>query len=60
MQTSKYSISATDIRLITEALERGEDVRLHPDKTGVKILAERVRVLKKPPAQQLGFSDKRE
>lgn len=60
MAGCEYSISRMEVAMICEALKQGLDVRLHPDKNGVKITAERVRVLKRPEGPKLGFSDKRE
>ena len=56
----EYSISKAEVAMICDALREGLDVRLHPDRNGVKITAERVRVLKKPEAPKYGFSEKRE
>ena len=56
----EYSISKAEVAMICDALREGLDVRLHPDKYGVKITTERVRVLKKPEAPRYGFSEKRE
>lgn len=55
-----YEITSADLRLIREALDKGMDVRLHPDKYGVRITAERVKVLRKPETPKYGFSEKRE
>lgn len=60
MAGSEYSISRMEIAMICQALNQGMDVRLHPDKYGVKITAEKVRVLKKPEAPKYGFSEKRD
>lgn len=54
------AVTAADLRLINEALDKGLDVRIHPDKYGVKITSEKVHVLKKPEPPKYGFSDKRE
>lgn len=54
------SVTTADLRLINEALEKGLDVRIHPDKYGIKITSERVKVLRKPEPQHYGFSDKRD
>lgn len=54
------AVTTADLRMINEALEKGLDVRIHPDKYGLKITSERVHVLKKPEAPNYGFSDKRE
>lgn len=59
MAEPEYSLSKADIFMICDALREGLDVRLHPDKNGVKITSERVRVLKKPEAPRYGFSEKR-
>lgn len=55
-----YEITNADLRLIRDALDKGMDVRLHPDKYGVRITAERVKVLRKPETPKYGFSEKRE
>lgn len=60
MAEPKHIISQIDIRLIEEALTKGLDVRIHPDKYGVKITSEKIHVLKKPEPTHYGFSDKRE
>lgn len=60
MAASDYSITKNDITLICEALKQGMDVRLHPDKYGLKITAEKVKVLRKPEPPRYGFSDKRD
>lgn len=43
-----YELNDTDIAAITKALNEGLDVRIHPDRYGVKITSEKVRVLRKP------------
>lgn len=45
-----YKLDAADVAAITKALNEGLDVRIHPDKYGVKITSEKVRVLRKPEA----------
>ena len=60
MANNNYIIGTADLQLITDALKSGLDVRLHPDKYGLKITTEKVRVLRKPEAPtQYGYSDKR-
>lgn len=60
MPTNNYIIGTADLQLIHDALKRGLDVRIHPDKYGLKITTEKVTVLRKPEApKQYGFSDKR-
>lgn len=50
MPTNNCLIGTADLQLIQDALRSGLDVRLHPDKYGVKITSEKVRVLRKPEA----------
>ena len=52
-------LAADDLRLINEALGKGYDVRIHPEKNGLKITSEHIRVLKKTEPPKYGFSDKR-
>lgn len=60
MPSNNYLIGTADLQLIHDALKNGLDVRLHPDKYGLKITTEKVRVLRKPEAPtQYGFSEKR-
>lgn len=60
MATNKYLICTADLQMIHDALNSGLDVRIHPDKYGLKITTEKVRVLRKPEAPtQYGFSEKR-
>jgi len=62
MPTLEYrGVTPADLRLINDALQRGCDVRIHPDKYGVKITSERVKVLRKPEQTVMrGIPGKRE
>lgn len=41
----EFTVTKEEWNLISAALQQGHDVRLHPDKYGLKITAEKVRVL---------------
>lgn len=49
-----YKLDAADVAAITKALNEGLDVRIHPDRYGVKITSEKVRVLRKPMDMTVG------
>lgn len=47
MGALEYAITDNELKLIHAALKQGCDVRIHPDKYGLKITSEKVRVLSK-------------
>lgn len=57
----KY-VTEADLSIINKTLESGQDVRIQLTKSGCRIVADKVTVLKKSetaPQKMMGFSDRR-